>query len=403
MNTEDHDKWKILTFISVALVCSMTSWFAATAVLGEFSNAIGITLQQGAWLTNAVQIGFVFGALGSAFLSLTDVVSVTRILSAASLLAGISTALLLLEPTLSVALVLRFISGIALAGVYPTVTKLTATWFVQSRGMAIGIMVGALTLGSAMPYFVRTLGNAASWQLVITVAALACVVASAIFGLCLREGPHAFPRGKFNPAQIGKILKDKPVMLANVGYFGHMWELYAMWGWILAYASAASAGGSVTIDAAMLAFLVVAAGAPGCLVGGYLSDRFGRCRTTITMMTISGSCAVLIGFVFNGPTSLFVIIALVWGFTAVADSAQFSTAVSELSQGDFVGSSLAFQMAVGFAITVLAIFLVSVIVDVFGSWRWSFLILLPGPVIGVIAMIKLRAHPDSIKLAGGLR
>lgn len=396
-------QWRMLIVTSLAVVCCLTSWFAATAVLNNFSVAIGISLQQGSWLTSAVQLGFVTGALGSSFLALTDTVPLKRILTYASVLAALSTALLLTEPVFELALALRFITGIALAGVYPTSLKLIATWFERGRGFAMGAMVGALTLGSAMPHFVRTIGDGASWKIVIAIASLASLLAAVIFAKFVHEGKFAFPRGKFEPGQILSVVRNKPVMLANLGYFGHMWELYAMWGWILAYTTAAQSSGADISNASLLAFLIVAAGAPGCLLGGYLSDRIGRCLTTILMMCASGACAFAIGFVFNGPLAVFVAIALIWGFTIVADSAQFSTAVSELSAPDFVGSSLAFQMAVGFAITVLTIWLVPVIADWTGSWRWTFLILLPGPVVGVYAMFRLRADPASVKLAGGLR
>ncbi len=393
----------MLTIASIAVICALTSWFAATAVLDGLADAIGITVQQGAWLTNAVQLGFVAGALTASVISLTDSVSLVRVLTVSSLLAALSTAVLLMEPPLSVALAARFTTGIALAGVYPSAMKMIASWFIRGRGLALGIMVGAITLGSAMPHFFRALGSGTSWQLVISLSSIACLFAAVVFATLIQEGPHTPARGKFNPKQLGKVLRDKPVMLANLGYFGHMWELYAMWGWILAYASAAHAAGQSLTNPSILAFLVVAAGAPGCLLGGYLSDRIGRCLTTSLMMAVSGACALLIGLLFNGPTGLFVMVALLWGFTVVADSAQFSAAVSELSPGDFVGSSLAFQMAVGFAITVFTIWLVPVVANQAGSWRWAFLILVPGPIVGIIAMMKLRALPASAKLAGGRR
>ena len=400
---DDKDKWRMLFITSMAMIGALTSWLAATAVLENLADTIGITLQQAAWLTNAVQLGFVAGALSSSFVSLTDTVSLSRTLTLSSLLAALSTAALLIEPSLTVALAARFVTGVALAGVYPTAMKLIATWFIRGRGLALGIMVGAITLGSAMPYFFRAIGGGTSWQMVISVSVLACLMASVVFATLIKEGPHGFAPSKFDPRQLSQVLRNKPVMLANLGYFGHMWELYAMWGWILAYASAAHAAGQSLINASLLAFMVVAVGAIGCLVGGFLSDRIGRCLTTSLMMTISGICALLIGLLFNGPTTLFVLVALIWGFTVVADSAQFSTAVSELSPNDFVGSSLAFQMAVGFAITMFTIWLVPVIAGIAGSWRWTFLILVPGPLVGIIAMMKLRTLPEAAKLAGGRR
>jgi MFS family permease len=182
-----------------------------------------------------------------------------------------------------------------------------------------------------------------------------------------------------------------------------MWELYAMWGWFFAYTLAAMRSGLGLENAALLTFLVIAAGAPGCVLGGWLADRIGRCYATTFLMVISGTSAFLIGLCFSGPTWLFIIIALIWGLTAVADSAQFSAAATELSDQSMVGSALAFQMGVGFAITIFVIWLLPVLAEAQGSWRWVFLILVPGPFIGALSMLLLRREPRAKLLADGLR
>lgn len=267
----------------------------------------------------------------------------------------------------------------------------------------MGVMVGALTLGSAAPHFVRTFQAGADWTLVIIISSCASAVAAFIFGFVLREGPFEFPRVKSDPRQIGSVLRNKPVMLANLGYFGHMWELYAMWGWFLAYAVAAEASGLAIDRLSLLAFAVIALGAPSCILAGWMADRIGRAATTAMAMTISGLAAIAIGFTFSGPVWLFVTVAVIWGFTVVSDSAQFSAAVSELSDQNLVGSALAFQMGVGFAITIFTVWLVPQVAELLGSWRWSFAVLAIGPAIGVLSMLALRTHPDAVKMAGGRR
>ncbi|MEM6460343.1 MAG: MFS transporter [Pseudomonadota bacterium] len=400
---ESVQRWRVLSIAAIAVVLSLMSWFSATAVIADLSRDWNLDPAKASWLTNAVQLGFVAGAVLSSLLAISDIVAAPRLLAGAALLAAASSAVLLIEPGFAAAVLARFVTGVALAGVYPPAMKFIATWFKTGRGIAMGAMVGALTLGSAGPHLVRAVGQQQPWEVVIVATVICCIAAAFIFGFLLREGPYRFPQAHVDPRQVAAILRNRPVMLANFGYFGHMWELYAMWGWFMAYAAAAAGSGGYGGNASILAFAVVAMGAPGCLLGGYLSDRIGRCHTTALMMAISGSCALAIGFLFEGPVILFLIVALIWGLSVVADSAQFSAAVSELSDANYVGSSLAFQMGVGFAITTVTIWLVPVIADMAGSWRWTFLILVPGPVLGLISMLALRRMPESEKIANGLR
>ncbi len=404
MAEDDANRWFYLGLTCVALVLSLTTWFSATAVIPELTVRWALTSSEAAWLTNGVQAGFVVGALTASALSLADIWRMQYLMAGAALLGAIANAALLFEPDASGAIVARFVTGVSLAGVYPPAMKFMATWFVRGRGLALGLLVGSLTLGSAMPHLVRAMGAGVERSSVVTITSLASVAAAVIFWF-LRDGPHAFARTRVDIRQIGSILRNRPVMLANTGYFGHMWELYAMWGWFLAYANASFETGNAVFgsNASLLTFAVVAIGMPGCILGGYLSDRIGRCYTTALMMTISGLCAVAIGFTFDGPGWLFATVALLWGLTVVADSAQFSTAVTELSPQNQVGSALALQMGVGFAITILVIWLTPLVVDALGGWRWGFVMLAPGPLVGVCAILVLRRMPEASAMAGGLR
>ncbi len=396
-------KWSALCLTGLAVVLTLTTWFSATAILPELRQSLSLSPQDSAWLTNAVQMGFVAGALVSAFLSLADVVPLARLMAMASVAAAVFNAVPLLEPGVAGVIAARFATGAALALVYPPSLKFIATWFRTGRGLAMGAMVGALTLGSALPHLLRALGSGIPWQLVLMVSSCASVLAALLFGLVLREGPDRFAPTKVDPRRIGAILRNRPVMLANLGYFGHMWELYAMWAWIFAYAAAAKSAGLPLENASFLAFAAIAMGAPGCVLAGWLADRIGRCNTTALAMTISGLSALLIGLTFEGPLIAFVLVALVWGLTVVADSAQFSAAVTELADQTLVGSALAFQMGVGFAITIGMIWALPVIAEAVGSWRWTFLALVPGPVVGTLAMLTLRRLPEAARIAGGRR
>lgn len=397
-----QNKWGVLCIIGLAVVLTLSTWFSATAVATDLQEALGMSAGQVAWMTNGVQLGFVTGALLASFLSVADIWPMTRVMVIGATVAGLTNASLLLDPGAAGAIIARVLTGASLALVYPTAMKFIGTWFKAGRGLAMGTVVGALTLGSASPHLIRSLDVGFDWRVVIVITSAACFVSVLIF-LTLSEGPHPFKSARFSPTQFRAVVRNRPAMLANFGYFGHMWELYAFWGWLLAFVAAAQVSGLDLRNAPLLTFAVIAMGAPGCILAGWLADRIGRCLTAALCMAISGTCALLIGFFYTGPAMVFLVIALIWGFTTVADSAQFSAAVSEVADPALVGSSLAFQMGVGFAITIFAIWLMPQIAEMTGSWRWTFLFLAPGPFLGVLAMLSLRAHPDAIKIANGMR
>ena len=398
-------RWTALFFICIGVVGVLTTWFSATAVIPELIREWQLSPGQAAWLTNAVQVGFVTGAVGSSFVNLPDLVRMQRLIAVSGLAAALANAVLLMEPGITLAILARFATGLALAGVYPPALKLMATWFVRGRGLALGFLIGALSLGSSLPHLFRALNSGLDWNVVVVWSSLATAAGSILIVATVREGPFAFGRATFNPRQALQVFRSRPLFLANLGYFGHMWELYGMWGWMLAFATAASLAISDFPfgSPSMLSFLVVAAGALGCLLGGWLSDRIGRCLTTAGMMVVSGACAAAVGFAFDGPGWFLAVVALIWGASIVGDSAQFSTAVTELSDQSFVGTALALQLGIGFALTVVAIWLLPIFAEWIGGWQWAFLMVVPGPMIGAWAMLALRAHPDAVKLAGGAR
>jgi MFS family permease len=399
-------RWSMLALICVGVVGVLTTWFSATAIIPELTRDWALTPSQAAWLTNGVQLGFVAGAIGSSLVNLPDIVRMQRLMAGAACIAALANASLLLEPSPQGAILARFVTGVALAGVYPPALKLMATWFRKGRGLALGFLIGALTLGSAMPHLVRALTEGIAWQAVVIATTATTTASALLFLTALKEGPHAFGRATFDPRQSLRIFTERPLWLANLGYFGHMWELYAMWAWFLAFATAAAQTGSGAQpfgSPSMFSFVVVASGLIGCLLGGWLSDRIGRCLTCVGMMTVSGACALLIGFSFDGPGWLLAAIALVWGVSIIGDSAQFSAAVTELADQRFVGTAVTLQLGIGFALTVLSIWTMPILAEWMGSWRWTFVFLVPGPLIGALAMAALRRRPEAVKLAGGAR
>jgi MFS family permease len=404
-------QWRALAAIGAAQVGTMSTWFSAAAVAPSLARDWGLSTPEIGLLTVAVQVGFVVGALTSAITGIADVLTARWVFVAGALLAALANGLLVLaQGDLRLALALRFGLGFFLAGVYPVGMKLATGWFRQRRGLAIGAVVGALTLGAALPHLIAGAGLSGSlpWQLVIGVTSLAALAAALIVALFVRSGPFEAPSARLDLGWALRSLREPAVRLANFGYFGHMWELYAMWTWVPAYllasfVAANPAAGPAQGQAASLgAALVIGAGAVGCVAAGLVADRIGRTATTAAAMAASGASALLAGLLFGQAPGLVLLVAVIWGITVIADSAQFSAAVSELADPERVGSALALQTAIGFLLTALSIQLLPFTQSWLG-WSGAFAILALGPAFGVVAMLRLRQRPESLRLAGGRR
>ena len=396
-------RWRMLAWISLAQLGALSLWFSATAVLPSLHTP-WMSGAARAWISMAVTLGFVAGTVTSACLTLADYVGARRLFVVSAVGGALVNAVLLLTiDSLPLVLAVRVLTGVAMAGTYPPGMKLAASWFATNRGLAVGSLVGALTVGSALPHLINYLGGLA-WRPVIVTTSIAALGAALVMATRVQDGPHVVARASFNPKSVGHLLRSRGVVLASLGYFGHMWELYAMWAWIGFYLLAAfSAAGlpSAPRWGAVATAAVSATGAAGALLAGVVADRIGRTTTTMLAMIGSGSCALLVGFAFGRP-GLLVVVALVWGLTIVADSAQFSAAVTELAPPDYVGTALSLQTSVGFLLTLVSTWFVPQMADVWG-WRWAFAFLAPGPLLGTLAMWTLRRLPESVNLAGGRR
>jgi MFS family permease len=380
---------------------ALSLWFSASAVSQQLRHVWALDTGQEAGLTLAVQIGFVVGALVSALLNVADVTPSRRLFTLAAIGGGLANLGLLLidDTTVAIGLALRLLTGLFLAGVYPAGLKVMAGWFKSGRGMAFGILVGALTVGSASPHLIKGLGL--EWEgVVVSSTALAFLAAAMMWKV--GDGPHEVPSQRFRWSQVGVVVRNRGSRLATYGYLGHMWELYAMWTWTAAFlvASAEEFGGSYG-SPSMLTFAVIGVGGFGSWWAGSLADRYGRSRVAGGAMAISGSCALATPLVFGLSPWVVVPVFLVWGLTVVADSAQFSAMVTETAEDSVRGTAITLQTAVGFLLTLVTIRGVPAIAEAV-SWEWAFPVLALGPALGIVAMVTLARSPHAARIAGGL-
>jgi len=384
-----------LALIALTQVLALAVWFSASAVLPVLRRDWELGTAGAVALTVAVQLGFVVGALTSATTGLADRVRPERLFAAgASAAAACTLAVALLAHGPVVGTLLRFLTGAGLALVYPIGMKLMASWFgARGRGLALGVLVGALTLGSLLPQLlVGVLGD--PWRAVLATAAGCGAVAALLAVSLLRAGPHLSVGARPRAAQAFDGFRAARPRLVNVAYLGHMWELYALWTWGAAWLTASRAVHDQSLSASRISLLVLVAfgvcGAAGCLLGGWAAGRWGRAPVAGVAVATSGVCCLLSPWAWSWPTGPLAVFVCVWGASVIADSAMFSTLLSEVSDRRWVGTALTAQTASGFLLTTVTISVLPYLADAV-TWRWTLVLLAAGPVVSVAALVRFRA------------
>ncbi len=419
-DTDLADRWRQLAGLAVAVLLAMSLWFSASAVATQLEDVWRLSSANKAWLTLSVQLGFVTGTLVSALFNLADRYPVNRLMAICAIFGAVCNGLIALAIPNQFAssasgfllvLGLRFLTGAALAGVYPPGMKLMASWFRSGRGLAIGIIVGALTVGSASPHLLSAplerwsseFMGLEPWRVVLTIASLSALLAGLTAMFLLRPGPLLGQASRFSWTYGLDMWRNEAIRRANFGYLGHMWELYAMWTLAPAFIASSYAAAQWSNELARsVGFLVVAIGGVGCVVAGRLSDQLGRTTVTIASLLVSGSCAAFVGFLHDMP-AIATAVCLLWGFAVVADSAQFSTAVTELCDSQHVGTALTVQTCAGFLLTTVTIRLTPYLQETRLGWGPALGLLALGPAFGAWHMWRLRRMKEAGQLAGGNR
>ena len=383
----------MLAVVSLAQFLGMTLWFSATAITPRLITEFDIAPNHAAWLTMAVQAGFVAGTLISALSNLADVLNARVLMFVGALIGAITNAAVLIAPGGASVIALRFVTGASLALVYPPGMKIAAGWFREGRGFALGMLIGALTLGKAFPHLLTAIFGA-EWRQPMVVVSILAVIGGSLVLAIVRDGPFVAPTAPFDPHAIRKVLASRGARLATLGYLGHMWELYAMWTWVAVFATAsfaASGMSDATAAGSLAAFLAIGSGAVGCVLAGYVADRLGKARVAMWAMIASAASAALTLVVFGQAPILLYALIMFWGFAVVADSAQFSALVSEHAPREHVGTALTLQTCVGFLLTMVTIEALPRVAAA-TSWQFASLLLVPGPLLGAWAMSRLVAR-----------
>jgi MFS family permease len=382
---QDAAAARALAVVSAAVLLAGSGRVSGTAAIPALREVWGLGDAQAAWLTVAVQVGFIVGTFLYSILSIADVFNARRVFLCSALLGALCNAGFAgLASGLPSALAFRFLTGITLAGVYPVGMKIVASWFREGLGWRLGVLVGALALGTASPYLIQAVGTGFGWRALAATASASAVAGGLLVGFGLRDGPYLRGRAAFDVHAAARVFRDPAFRYTAMGYFGHMWELYALWSLVGFYL----AGKASRPEIALVAFATVGAGVLGCVGGGWISRRVGERRVALAALVSSGTLCALSGFAHALPNAALYAYLVAWGIVAVADSPQFSALAARYAPSEYTATALTVQNGIGFAVTVVSLQLLPLLARSIG-WRWVFTTLSVGPFLGAAFMVRL--------------
>ena len=366
----------------------MSLWFLSSAVLPDMMKEVELSSFIQALLSSSVNIGFVIGALLIAVFGIADRFDARKVFALSAILAAFfNYSLLYLELGSVVSIFARGLTGVCLAGVYPVGMKIAVGWGQKDRGFLVGLMVGALTVGSAFPHFAAYVGGM-DWRFAVELVSLLSLIAGVLVLFC-QLGPHDSRATKFKFSDIFLCWSNKNIRYPILGYLGHMWELYAMWAWLSTFAALSFQVSLSEADAirlsSLVSFLAIALGGVACVFAGIFADRIGKSKVTIYAMAVSGVSALATALSFGGPVWITVFFILIWGISIIPDSAQFSALVADHTPADKSGSILTLQTALGFGLTIITVQGTPYLVEAIG-WPATLGLMALGPMSGLYFM-----------------
>ena len=389
----------ILSMILVSMMGCISLWFAGNAVVEDLQVSLSLPSTLVGFITSAIHLGFITGTLLFAYWAISDRFAARLVYFVCAIVGAVTNLLIFFAGGLTSLIVLRFITGVMLAGIYPVGMKIAFSWYHEDIGKVLGYLLGAFTIGTALPHLLKALGHHPDWRMVLIAISLLTVMGGILMVVFVPDGPYLPKRAPVTGNAIVRIFKSREIRRTAFGYFGHMWELYSFWVFvpfiIIAYTSRNNAA---ILSIPLWTFLIISSGSLGCVLGGFLSGRMGSARVAFIQLALSGVCCLLSPFLLNPVISpgIFLSFLIIWGITVVGDSPQYSALISHHADKELVGTSLTIVNCIGFFISIVSIELINHLVQSV-SMRYVFLFLAPGPLLGLagLAPIVFSRKPGS--------